>query len=146
MKRVLYIVLFGFIGLLFVFAVQALVISAINHGAYQYESGSDEQGEHNLKTLLVGAPIFIVLWGWVGAKVVRDWRLCGGAIAGILVGTLLCFGVPGLKGPCADIFNFSGNVVGLVVWAITSVLFALAGLFLTNKILRGQKDEPLVSR
>ena len=120
MKRIIFMVGFGFLGLVFVFLVQTAVVDLIDHGAHQYESGSDERGEHELKTLFLGGPLFIAIWASIGNALSKNWRR-GTAMAGaVILAALICFGVPGLHGPLATIFNFSGNSLRLAAWGLLS--------------------------
>lgn len=124
MKRIVFIAGFGLLGLAFVFLVQTAVVDFVDHGVHQYELGSDERGEHELKTLFLGGPLFIAIWAWIGNALFKDWRR-GLAMAGaVVLASLLCFGVPGLHGPLATIFNFSGNSLGVAAWGLVSAALA----------------------
>lgn len=124
MKRTILIAACGLLGILFVFLVEGAVESLFYHGGQQYEAGSDERGEHQLKALLIGGPLFLAIGAWVGNTLIGNKKRAAWMAVGILLATLLCFGVPGLHGPGAAIFSYSGSSVGLVGWAAGSACMA----------------------
>lgn len=124
MKRILFIVGFGLLGFVFVFLVQSAVVNLIDHATHQYESGSDERGEHELKTLFIGGPLFIAIWAWIGNVFSHDWRKGIAMASAVVLAAIICFGVPGLHGPLATIFNFSGNSFGVVAWGLVSAVLS----------------------
>jgi hypothetical protein len=132
MKRILFMIGFGFLGLVFVFLVQNAVVNVIDHGLHQYESGSDERGEHELKTLFLGGPLFIAIWAWIGNASYKNWPRGMAMASAVFLAALICFGIPGLHGPLASIFNFSGNSLGLAAWALVSATLA----FVSGQIFR----------
>jgi energy-coupling factor transporter transmembrane protein EcfT len=124
-RRALFIFGFGLLGIIFVFFVQAMVVEFLDHDLHQYESGSDERGERELKALFLGGPLFFAIWGWIGNASSRNGRRGIVMVGGVVLATLICFGVPGLHGPFARIFDYSGNSAGLVAWSLVAASFAL---------------------
>ena len=137
MKRIIFIAGFGLLGLVFVFLVQTAVVDFVDHGVHQYEIGSDERGEHELKTLFLGGPLFIAIWAWIGNALFKDWRKGMAMAAAVVLASLFCFGVPGLHGPLATIFNFSGNSLGVAAWGVLSAALS----FVAGRIFRGASEK-----
>jgi len=86
--------------------------------------GEDEANRRLTLIALIGIPLFMLLWGWIGNAIARSWRKGFAMIAAVVLGTVIAFTAARIIGNMVEPPNVGLQVAFVIAWAMLCVLLA----------------------
>jgi uncharacterized membrane protein len=90
MKRAAIILLFGVIGLIYVFGVPFIGDLIWSGDGFQHH-GEDEANRQIEAYVFLGGALFFALWAWIGSVSAHNPRKAGLMIVGVILATVVTF-------------------------------------------------------
>jgi hypothetical protein len=138
MKRAAVILLFGLIGVVYVFGVP-FVGELVWPGSGFQHHGEDEANRQLEVYILLGGALFFLLWAWIGYVFARDPRKASLMIAGVVVATAVTFFSSRLlTARLESLDDWRFLEMFLVLWAALSAV----GAYCVGRLSRGPQLSP----
>jgi hypothetical protein len=144
MRRAAVILLFGLIGLAYVFGAPFIGQLVWPGTGFQYH-GEDEANRQLEVYVLLGGALFFALWAWIGSVFARNPRKAGLMITGVVLATAVTFFCSRLLTARLELVDDWGFVEAfLVLWAaLCAALAHVIGRFSPETAVEPMKSKTL---